>query len=73
MAALRDLFEVYGALDEAAGKSSNPAVAAILDDFLPRSSENTGWYREVENFFFRGNARQSPNLGDGLRKDWRSR
>jgi hypothetical protein len=63
MAALRDLLEVYGALDEAAAQSGNPAVAATLDDFLPRSSENTGWYREVENFFFRDNARQSPNLG----------
>jgi hypothetical protein len=64
MAALRDLFEVYGALDEAAGKSGNPAVAATLDEFLPKASRNTGWYREVEHFFFRENARHSPNLGD---------
>ena len=51
MAALRDLLEVYGALDEAAAQSGNPDVAATLDEFLPGSSENTGWYREVENFF----------------------
>ena len=39
MAALRDLFEVYGALDEAAGKSSNPSIAATLDEFLPKCVE----------------------------------
>jgi hypothetical protein len=64
MAALRDLLEVYGALDEAAGKSSNPSTAATLDEFLPKASANTGWYREVEDFFFRENAQQSPNLGE---------
>jgi hypothetical protein len=62
MAALRDLLEVYGALDEAA--AADPAVAAALDEFLPHASEHTGWYREVEQFFFRENARRSPNLKD---------
>lgn len=64
MAALRDLFEVYGALDEAAGKSSNPSTAAALDEFLPKASRNPGWYREVEDFFFREKAQHSPSLGD---------
>jgi hypothetical protein len=62
MAALRDLLEVYGALDEAAAKSGNPSVAATLDKFIPEASANTGWYREVENFFFGEKAQQSPNL-----------
>jgi hypothetical protein len=62
MAALRDLLEVYGALDEAAAKSGDPSVGATLDKFLPKASANIGWYREVENFFFGGKARQSPNL-----------
>jgi hypothetical protein len=64
MAALRDVFEVYGALDEAAGKSSDPTTAATLDEFLPKASRNAGWYREVEDFFFREKAQQSPSLGD---------
>ena len=64
MAALRDLLEVYGALDEAAAKSGNPSVAATLDGFLPTASANIGWYREVENFFFREKATQTPNLGE---------
>jgi hypothetical protein len=62
MTALRDLLEVYGALDEAAAKSGNPSVAATLDKFIPEASANTGWYREVENFFFGDKAEQSPNL-----------
>jgi hypothetical protein len=64
MAALRDLLEVYGALDEAAGNSDNPATAATLDEFVPKASANTGWYREIEGFFFREKAQLSPNLGD---------
>src|SRR4051794_10256928 len=64
MTALRDLLEVYGALDAAAAQSGNPSVAATLDGFLPRASANTGWYREVENFFFREKAKQTPNLGE---------
>jgi hypothetical protein len=64
MAALRDLLEVYGALDEAAGKSGNPSATATLDEFLPKASRNAGWYREVEDFFFREKAQHSPSLGD---------
>jgi hypothetical protein len=64
MAALRDLLEVYGALDEAAGKSGDPSATATLDEFLPKASRNAGWYREVENFFFREKAKHSPSLGD---------
>jgi hypothetical protein len=68
MTALRDLLEVYGALDEAAAKSGNPAVAATLDKFIPEASANTGWYREVENFFFGDKAQQAPNLTDACQR-----
>jgi hypothetical protein len=68
MGALRDLLEVYGALDEAAGKSADPSVAEVLDDFLPRSSANTGWYREVESFFFGHDAKQTPSLVDACKR-----
>src|SRR5258705_9342467 len=64
MTALRDLLEVYGALDEAAAQSGNPSIAATLDGFLLNASANTGWYREVENFFFRERAKRTPNLGE---------
>ncbi|MDT7796484.1 MAG: hypothetical protein QOD59_5925 [Mycobacterium sp.] len=64
MTALRDLLEVYGVLDEAAAQSGNSSVAAALDGFLPKASANAGWYREVENFFFREKAKRTPNLGE---------
>ena len=62
MGALRDLLEVYGALDEAARTSDNPAAATTLNEFLPGAASNTGWYREIEGYFFGDNARQSPSL-----------
>ncbi|MEV3901461.1 hypothetical protein AB0K11_03985 [Mycobacterium sp. NPDC050551] len=59
MAELRDLLEVYGALDEAA--ASDPAAAATLNSFLPGAGTNTGWYREIEQYFFPDDVR-SPNF-----------
>lgn len=60
MAALRDLLEVYGALDEAA--ASDPAARATLNGFLPGAGANTGWYREIEQYFFPNDVRSSPNF-----------
>ena len=59
--ALRDLLEVYGALDEAVAQSDDPSIAKSLDAFLPNASANPGWYRELESYFFGTNARQEPS------------
>jgi hypothetical protein len=40
--ALRDLLEVYGALDEAVAQSDDPSIAESLDAFIPNASVNTG-------------------------------
>jgi hypothetical protein len=66
MAALRDLLEVYGALDEAVAQSDDPSIAKSLDAFLPNASANPGWYRELEGYFFGNNARQEPKLDEAL-------
>jgi hypothetical protein len=66
MGTLRDLLEIYGSLDRAVGKSSSPAVAGAVDSFLPGFSANTGWYDEVESFFFGADARRNPDLGKAL-------
>jgi hypothetical protein len=66
MGTLRDLLEIYGSLDRAVAKSSSPAVASTVDGFLPGFSANTGWYDEVESFFFGGDARRNPDLGKAL-------
>ena len=66
MAELRDLLEVYGALDEAA--ASDPAARAVVDQFLPGASANTGWYGELEQFFFTDQARHEPDLEAACRR-----
>ncbi|HEY2198782.1 MAG TPA: hypothetical protein VGH69_13965 [Mycobacterium sp.] len=66
MAALRSLLALYGALDEAIIRSEDPQVAATVDAFMPMASANTGWYSEIETFFFGADARPVPNLNDAL-------
>ena len=66
MGTLRDLLEVYGALDKAVGKSNDPAVANAVDSFVPGFSANSGWYDEIEDFFFGKDARKNPDLGEAL-------
>jgi hypothetical protein len=67
-AALRNLLEVYGALDEAVAQSDDPSIAKSLDAFLPKASANPGWYRELERYFFGNNARREPKLEEALTK-----
>jgi hypothetical protein len=66
MVALRSLLEIYGALDDAIIRSDDPRVAATVDAFLPRASANTGWYSEIETFFFGADARRTPDLTEAL-------
>jgi hypothetical protein len=64
MTTLRDLLEVYGALDRAVGQSDSPHVAATVDSFIPNFSANTGWYDELERYFFGESARRQPDLAE---------
>jgi hypothetical protein len=50
MATLRALLEIYGSLDTAVTNSLDPRVARIADQFLPGTSSNREWYRELESF-----------------------
>lgn len=52
MATLRALLDIYGSLDTAVLNSSDPRVAEIADQFLPGTSTNAEWYREIEAFTF---------------------
>jgi len=52
MATLRALLEIYGSLDTALIASDDPELARAVDRLFPGSSENTGWYRELEEFMF---------------------
>lgn len=66
MAALRSLLAIYGALDDAIIRSDDPRVAATVNAFLPGASANTGWYSEIETFFFKAEARPAPDLRAAL-------
>jgi hypothetical protein len=66
MAALRSLLALYGALDEVIIRTENPGVAETVDAFLPKASANTGWYSEIETFFFRANAQPTPDVNVAL-------
>jgi hypothetical protein len=63
MGTLRDLLEIYGALDRAVGQSKDETVANAVDSFLPGFSANSGWYDEIEGFFFGKDANREPDLG----------
>jgi hypothetical protein len=67
MAALRSLLAIYGALDDVIIRSDDPRVAATVDAFLPMASANTGWYSEIETFFFGADAQRTPDLDAALR------
>jgi hypothetical protein len=67
MAALRSLLALYGALDEAIIRTDDLRVAATVDAFLPGASANTGWYSELETFFFGADAQPTPDLDAALR------
>ena len=66
MAALRSLLALYGALDDAIIRTEDPQVGATVDAFLPGASANTGWYSEIETFFFGENAQPTPDLDQAL-------
>ncbi len=61
MSTLRAILEVQGALDTAVINSPDPRVAEIANEFLPDTSTNAGWYREIATFLFGDQARSEAN------------
>jgi hypothetical protein len=52
MSTLRAILELQGSLDTAVIRTADPRVAEIADRFLPGTSANPQWYREIEAFMF---------------------
>jgi hypothetical protein len=52
MEKLRSLLELYGCLDRVVIQSYDPKMAEAVDQLLPGSSANKGWYREIEHFCY---------------------
>ncbi|EHB58326.1 hypothetical protein MycrhDRAFT_0762 [Mycolicibacterium rhodesiae JS60] len=64
---VRDILEVFGAIDDAVYETRDPEVSAVADALLPGSAANAGWYRELESRFFGSEARR-PNLAEALER-----
>jgi hypothetical protein len=52
MSTLLAILEFQGCLDTAVIKTQDPRVMEAADAFLPGTSANTQWYREIEAFMF---------------------
>lgn len=52
MSTLRAILEIQGCLDTAVVATQDPRVMEIADSFLPGTSANADWYREIQAFFF---------------------
>jgi hypothetical protein len=62
MAAVRDVLEIFGALDRAIiDADGDPEISAAADAVLPGSAANAGWYSELESRIFGGEARTEPD------------
>ena len=77
MSTLRAILELHGSLDTAVIRTADPRVAEIADQFLPGTSANTEWYREIEAFMFpRGDARTEAFPVEAINElvsDWNER
>lgn len=64
---VRDILEVFGAIDRAIRISKDdPEVLAVADTLLPGSVANPGWYEELERRYFPDDARTTPDLTRAL-------
>ena len=73
MAALRDLLEVYGALDEAVAESSNPAIGHRGRQFFPEVLSELRVVSGDRALLLREECRAIPNLGEACREARRAR
>ena len=54
MSTLRAILELHGSLDTAVIATQDPRVMETADAFLPGTSTNAQWYREINAFMFPG-------------------
>ena len=52
MSTLRAILEIQGCLDTAVVATQDPRVTEVANAFLPGTSANADWYREIQAFFF---------------------
>ncbi|SBS72889.1 conserved hypothetical protein [uncultured Mycobacterium sp.] len=66
---VRDILEVFGALDRAVREADDPDVTAAADKLIPGlGTACPTWYAELESRYFGSNARKNPNLAEALQR-----
>lgn len=64
---VRDILEVFGAIDRAARESDDADVLAAAEKLMPGlSAANPDWYGELERKYFPADVRTEPNLDRAL-------
>ena len=66
---VRDILEVFGAIDRAVREADDPRVTAAADKLIPGlATANPEWYAELQSRFFGSSARKTPKLGEALQR-----
>lgn len=66
---VRDIIEVFGALDRAVREADDPDVTAAADKLIPGlGTACPTWYAELESRYFGSDARTNPNLAEALQR-----
>jgi hypothetical protein len=67
--ALRGVLEVYGSLDQAVKAPASPeSVATEVDKLLPEFSANTGWFDDIDRYFFPNDRNEHPTFEQACRR-----
>lgn len=66
---VRDILEVFGAVDRAVREADDPQVTAAADRLVPGlGTACPTWWRELESRYFGSNARRAPSLAEALQR-----
>lgn len=65
---VRELLEIFGAVDNAIKDSNRKDFASAVDHFLPQYSTHSGWYRELDQFLFPDDPHPDPDVTNALSK-----
>jgi hypothetical protein len=66
---VRDILEVFGALDRAVREADDPELSAAADKLIPGlGTACPTWYAELESRYFGSDARKNPNLAEALQR-----
>lgn len=65
---VRELLEIFGAIDVAIEHSDRKDFTSAVDQFLPQYSKHAGWYAELDRFLFPHDPRPEPNVSEALSK-----